>query len=128
MVNTHLIGRESEELAIKFLKSKSYNILETNYYTRFGEIDIIAQISDSLLVFIEVKSDNSGRVGYAGEKVNFTKIQHIQKTALHYTSTHSFTDNMEMRFDVITLFKKNNQTQIEHYENAFIPNSEFDLF
>ncbi len=56
-------GRIGEELATKYLKSNGYNVLERNYRTNMGEIDIIA-IKSNLLIFIEVKTRTSTYFGY----------------------------------------------------------------
>lgn len=50
-----VFGKLGEDIACKFLKNKGFNILETNYTKKWGEIDIVAQ-KTSLLYFIEVKS------------------------------------------------------------------------
>ena len=54
-MNNKKFGIIGEKIAQKFLINKGYEILETNYYTKIGEIDIIAQKSKKI-VFIEVKT------------------------------------------------------------------------
>lgn len=53
--------KEAEEAAARFLKRKGYRIIERNYRTRFGEIDIVARY-DGYLVFVEVKRDRKSVV------------------------------------------------------------------
>jgi len=48
-------GNKAEDLACNFLSENGFHIIERNFYSRFGEIDIIA-IKDEILHFIEVKS------------------------------------------------------------------------
>jgi putative endonuclease len=48
-------GRLSEELALKFLLSKRFTLIERNYTVKGGEIDLIMR-SDGFIVFVEVKS------------------------------------------------------------------------
>ena len=55
-------GKESESLAVRTLKEKGYDILETNYVTKVGEIDIIAK-EGKALVFVEVKARKNSRYG-----------------------------------------------------------------
>ena len=54
-MNTRKIGNTAEEKACEYLKNKGYKIVERNFYTKFGEIDIIA-FKDGVFHFIEVKS------------------------------------------------------------------------
>ncbi|TLD80659.1 YraN family protein [Helicobacter sp. MIT 11-5569] len=53
--NTTQKGREAEDYACVFLQKEGYTILERNFNTKLGEIDIIAK-KDGILHFIEVKS------------------------------------------------------------------------
>lgn len=65
MLNKHQqFGKNSEVLAINHLKKKGYKILECNYRTKTGEIDIIAKEKDTL-VFVEVKARSSSHFGGA---------------------------------------------------------------
>ena len=52
--NNRQIGSKYEQLAADYLKKQGYCIVERNYYTPYGEIDIIAQ-QDEVLVFVEIK-------------------------------------------------------------------------
>ena len=51
-MNTTLLGRWGEEQAARYLESKGYRIVTRNFYSRWGEIDIIAE-TDDILVFVE---------------------------------------------------------------------------
>lgn len=48
-------GNKAEQEACDFLESKGFDLLERNFYSRFGEIDIIAS-KEGALHFVEVKS------------------------------------------------------------------------
>ena len=54
-MNTRKIGNIAEEKACEYLQNKGYKIIERNFYTKFGEIDIIA-FKDDVFHFVEVKS------------------------------------------------------------------------
>jgi len=58
-------GKESESIAVRYLKRNGYKILEQNYRNQLGEIDIIAK-DKKTLVFVEVKARRSG--GYGSPK------------------------------------------------------------
>ena len=62
--NLKQLGGAGEDLAAKALKKQGYKILERNYRTPLGEVDIIAR-QRGVLVFIEVKTRTSARFGAA---------------------------------------------------------------
>ncbi len=80
------VGFSAESLAIEILKPKGFVILERNFKSRFGEIDIIAS-KEGILYFIEVKARWSLRFGMPEEAVTLGKIHKIQKTGQYYALT-----------------------------------------
>jgi putative endonuclease len=54
-LHTRAKGKIAEERAIQFLEKMEYKIVDKNFYTKFGEIDIIAK-KENIFHFIEVKS------------------------------------------------------------------------
>ncbi len=66
------LGREGEEEAVKFIKKQGYRILQTNFKTRSGEIDIIAE-DKKTVAFIEVKTRSSEEYGSPLSAVNHHK-------------------------------------------------------
>lgn len=81
--NTKKIGDSGEELAAVKLEELGYRIIERNFRTRFGEIDIIAE-DKKVLVFVEVKKKSSTKFGAPAEMVTTRKLQKIIKTAESY--------------------------------------------
>ena len=106
------IGKIAEEKAVNFLKQKGYTILDRNFRTRYGEIDIIAS-KDKTLVFVEVRF-RSGSFISPEESIDYRKVQRIIKTANAYL-TKATINYENIRFDVIAIDKN----QIRHIENAF---------
>ena len=80
-------GDVAEKKAIEFLKAKGYEIIDQNFYSRFGEIDIIVQ-KEGILHFVEVKS----AIDYEVAVSNITpkKLQKIIKTAEVYMKKNGF--------------------------------------
>lgn len=76
-------GSAGEKLAAAFLRKQGYKILETNFRSVFGEIDIIA-LDEGTLVYIEVKTRSSNQFGLPEEAVGYRKLQHLLKTAAYY--------------------------------------------
>ncbi|MDR3306109.1 MAG: YraN family protein [Endomicrobium sp.] len=111
------IGFEKEKEVAAYLKKLKYKILDTNFRTRFGEIDIIAK-QDGTIVFIEVKYRKSSFSGTPQELVTHSKQKKIIKSAIVYIKLHDIKDNV--RFDVIAV----NDNNIEIINSAFsIPES-----
>ena len=77
------IGEKGEEIAVKYLKKNKYKILERNYLTKLGEVDIIAK-DKGILCFIEVKSRRSNLLGAPEEAISLKKKRQISKLALIY--------------------------------------------
>ena len=110
-------GRTSESIAAKVLKKKGYKILEKNYRSPGGEIDIIAKDKDTL-VFVEVKARMSETYGNPKESVTIGKQQKISKTAQYYFKEKKLSD-FRARFDVVAINKMNGKLTIEVLQNAF---------
>ncbi len=113
------LGALGERSAISFLKSKRFTILETNYRTRFCEIDIVAR-HDGFTCFIEVKTRRSLKKGLPKEAVNFKKQNKIIQGAQYYMKEKK-QDNLRIRFDVVEVIfnRQEHSPQINLIKNAF---------
>jgi putative endonuclease len=112
------IGIAGERIALEFLKRNGYEILETNYRTPFGEIDIIAMHGDST-VFIEVKTRATCSLGPPYLAVTRKKQRHMIRSALSYLKIQGLMDS-NCRFDVVSIRLDYNYDvlDIELIENA----------
>ena len=108
------IGINGEKTAEKYLKNNKYKILDCNYHSRFGEIDIIAK-KDNFIVFVEVKARNNNSLGEPREAVTYSKQNKIIKTAEFYILDKKI--DLQPRFDVIEVFTDTDT--VNHIENAF---------
>lgn len=79
-MDTKELGRKGEDMACTILQMRGYRILERNYRTKSGEIDIIA-MKDRVVVFCEVKTRIMGIFGDGREAVDQRKQMKIRKTA-----------------------------------------------
>lgn len=111
------LGETGEEMAIAFLKDEGYKIVERNYRTPFGEIDIIAY-NEATLVFLEVKARRNPTFAIPQLAVNQKKQQHIIKAARSYLFSKKIKDK-GCRFDVIAISIFDNTRKIELFKNAF---------
>ena len=110
-------GRRSENLAVWYLKKIGYKIIEQNYRTPLGEIDIIAK-EKKTIVFVEVKSRQSIRYGNPKWAVTPRKQRKISMVALQYLKSTRQTD-ARARFDVVAITSNRDEPQIEVVKNAF---------
>jgi putative endonuclease len=110
------LGKEGEAAAVRFLKKKGFRIVETNYRTPVGEIDIIAK-DKNVLVFIEVKTRADKTFGYPFEAVNARKREKIRKVALSFMK--KYRREFPARFDVLSIIMKDGKKHIEHISDAF---------
>lgn len=94
-------GKSAEDFTVKFLEDKGYKVIDRNFHSRFGEIDIIAE-ENGTLVFVEVKARWSNKFGSPEEAVTPSKLRKITKTAEYYALINSKT-TMKMRIDVVAL-------------------------
>lgn len=111
-------GKASESLASRFLKNQGYRILELNYRSLFGEIDIVASDGRSIC-FIEVKSRSSSAFGLPSEAVDRRKQHKLSQSALAYLKERQLL-NQSCRFDVLALKPdKQGQADFKLFKNAF---------
>jgi putative endonuclease len=95
-------GRDAEQQALRHLCSQGLRLLQCNYHSRHGEIDLVMQDGDSL-VFVEVRYRGHSRFGSAAESVDRRKQSRLIACAQHYLQTHPRSAGLPCRFDVITL-------------------------
>ena len=113
-MNKRKIGKFYEDKAIEFLENNNYKIIDRNFFTNIGEIDIIAK-NDDYLVFIEVKFRSSNEYGLGYEAVNKHKQNIIMKVAQIYLYKNKISFDSKIRFDVLSIDKNN----MVIFKNAF---------
>ena len=114
-MNKRKFGTVGEKIAQAYLKNNGYEIVETNFYTKKGEIDIISQ-KDNCIVFVEIKTRNNLEYGTPAMAVNFTKKMHIKNSAIIYIHKNKLY-GCNVRFDVIEVIIKNGKCKINHIKN-----------
>jgi len=111
-----ILGREGEDRAAQFLKKQGYKILERNYSTPQGEIDLIA-LHRGEVVFVEVKTRTNDAYGAPELAVNPRKQKRMVKAALGYIKYKKL-HQVPCRFDVVAINAAAEQA-IDLIENAF---------
>ena len=119
-METKTSGNTGEVLAENFLKKKGYLVLERNFSTKIGEIDLICRDKD-YIVFVEVKTRDASTLISPKEAVTPAKQSKIKKTALAYLS--AIEKEMNVRYDVIEVMVYQTgikKVKIHHIPGAFI--------
>lgn len=98
--NRRMTGGCYEALAAGYLEGQGLEILERNFRTRTGEIDLIAR-DGRYLVFVEVKYRRDGAKGDPAEAVDLRKQGRIRGAARYYLYSHGYGEDSPCRFDVV---------------------------
>lgn len=113
------LGARGEALAAGHLKAAGYRILECNFRSRGGEVDIVARDPDGTIVFVEVKTRSSLAFGLPQLAVTLRKQRQIAKGALSWLLRNG-RQQQPARFDVVAiLLHDNGHFDLEHIINAF---------
>jgi putative endonuclease len=122
MTEKEKIGRIGENLAVKYLKKKSYQILQRNFkQLPWGEIDIITE-KDDYLVFIEVKTITSQSTPYLAEnKINYYKKRSLARIIQIYLNKKHLLLDSQWQVDaiIIKLDFLNRKFKLRHLKNIF---------
>ena len=108
-------GKYYEEKGNEFLRLQGYKILECNFNSRFGEIDIIAQ-DNKFLSFVEIRARKKNYLLSPIESVDRRKRDKIRKTALFYSAGKS---EEFYRFDVLEVIQGDQWREFRLIKNAF---------
>jgi|ERR1035437_5861201 putative endonuclease len=118
METTHEKGASAEELAVQYLITNGYEILDRNWRHHHFELDIVAK-KDKIVAIVEVKSLAYNFIQEPFQSVNRNK----QRMVIAATNAYirRFNINDEVRFDIISILVNRKEPKIEHIENAFYP-------
>ena len=110
----HVKGMTGETRAAEYLEKRGYTVIDRNYRTRYGEVDIVCQ-KDHTIIFFEIKNysvyDESS-IEYA---VNKRKQKRIVDTSKHFLYKNNLLESVQVRYDVIFVHGE----KMMHLENAF---------
>lgn len=111
------LGTWGESLALEYLSAKGYQLLERNFHSRYGELDLIMKV-DEVLVAVEVKTRRSKKYGFAEYSITKKKIQAIADTMTVYLDKYSeLSKSWQIDLVVIESFGAE-QPEIIHYQNV----------
>ena len=115
-------GNRGEEKAAEYLISNGYSIIERNFNTKFGEIDIVARNADGTIVFVEVKSAKK-EISIAPEKnITFHKLRKFARTVEMFLLMRRISPDQKWQMDSISVMfdDVSGGAEIRHIENINI--------
>ena len=115
------LGRVGERLAREHLERLGYRVLERNYRTRFGELDLVV-CDDAHLVFVEVKTRRAGALESSLQAVSPDKRRRVRRMAAAWlVEVPGRPRARELRFDVVavTVDRHGRLVRLDHLEGAF---------
>ncbi len=113
----HSLGRRVEKIARRHLESLGYKVLEVNFRSKIGEIDLVAE-DKGTLVFVEVRTKSGRAFGSAAESVNYRKPGKLIAVAQTYLAKHR-AENRDWRIDVVAVeVDGQNMATVEVLKNA----------
>ena len=117
------IGALGEEAAVKAIKKQGYKVIERNYRTKMGEIDIIAKDGE-YTCFIEVRLRKNNDFGSPADTIDIRKQQKIIRTAKYYAVIKKIYDT-PMRFDAVLINADAKDGKLTNVKTEIIKNAFF---
>lgn len=115
---SHERGETAEELAARYLVERGFTVLERNWQSRLGEVDLIVQ-KGVLLAFVEVRFRRSAAFGRPEETVTRAKQRKVILAAFDYARRRRLLERRAIRFDVVAVVSARGGPRILHLEDAF---------
>jgi putative endonuclease len=109
-------GSAAEKLAEQFLRKQGLIILEKNYATRRGEIDLITKQGD-VIAFVEVRYRRQDRYGTPAETITYHKQKRLMAAASYYLQERKLTESTSCRFDVVSISSNLDAVSNESQDN-----------
>ena len=112
-------GDAAEQRAAAFLEAEGYVVLDRNYQTRRGEIDLVVEKGD-VLAFVEVRSGSGDAFGSPAETVSYRKRRRVIAAATDWALRAGLLDERAIRFDVIGVIDRGEgEMELEWIPAAF---------
>lgn len=111
------IGSKGENIAADYLIERGYLLLDRNYHTRYGELDLV-MLENGMIVFVEVKTRTSTSFGTPEESITLSKLEHLENAGLLWLQAHPESPD-DWRIDAVSIFMQKNGKirDIRHFIN-----------
>src|SRR5262245_26442069 len=123
-ISTTLRGGEAERVACDYLCARGYRVLETNYRSRRGELDIVAEDEAGVRCFVEGRPRTRGPrdFGRPGEPLSSEQLRRITRPAREWVLWRAVDASLHMRFDVVGVVFEADAVTLELIRDAFQAN------
>lgn len=111
------LGRRGEDAACSLLRRLGFEVLERNYRSGRGEIDVVARRGETL-VFCEVKTRRTDHWGTPAEAVDRAKQARLRRLAAAWMAERR-PGYADVRFDVVSVIVRDDRTDVTHVPDAF---------
>ncbi|MFD2612984.1 YraN family protein [Paenibacillus gansuensis] len=111
-------GKAGEEIAASYFEELGYRIVVRNWRCRFGELDIVAEDGDTVVIAEVRTRTGSERFGSAAESVTPQKQRKVRTLAQMYLSAEQKLES-RLRFDVVAVLMVKDKVDVKHIPNAF---------
>jgi putative endonuclease len=111
------LGRYGEDRAAIYLQDRGYEIIDRNWRSRSGEIDLIARDNDRL-IFVEVKTRNGAGYGHPFEAITPSKVARMRRLVADWCSAKQLS-GVKVRLDAISVLITGGRVFIEHLKEVF---------
>ncbi|NIZ41097.1 YraN family protein [Spirochaetales bacterium BR193] len=110
-------GQQGEDLAVTFLSKLGIKVIERNFKSVYGEVDIIGEVNQECIAFIEVKSWSTYQFSDLEYSISANKRERIIQTSLLYLLEHPEFELYQIRYDILFLTWRSKQ--LNYITNAF---------
>ena len=117
-MNRRYLGAKGEQLAREYLEQNGCTVIDHNFHSRYGEIDLIIR-KNRAYRFVEVKYRSTHDYGIPQESVIARKQRKIRKTSLIWLKQRHLPMDSEIHFDVLAISLMSGQPRYEYIEDAF---------
>jgi putative endonuclease len=111
------IGRYGEDRAANFLEDLGYEIIDRNWRSQVGEIDLVARDKDGL-VFVEVKTRSGSGFGHPFEAITANKVARMRRLVADWCIAKQVS-GVKVRLDAIAVLITGGRVHIEHLKEVF---------
>jgi putative endonuclease len=114
------IGNKGEQMAADYLQIQGFTLLDMNFNTRYGELDLVMLDSESL-VFVEVKTRTSADLMMPEESITYAKFERIYNAGLLWLQAHPDCPD-DWRVDVVAILldRQKNIVDLHHFANVTV--------
>lgn len=114
------LGKLGEQFAADWLTQRGHQILDRNWQTRYGEIDLVALSPEGTVLFVEVKTRRSVLHGIPQESVTAHKRLHLRRAGVQWLMDPEHRiPHTGVRFDVLAILAHNGKVRVQHIPEAF---------